>query len=168
MKPPDRPARRLAELSVCTALLLAVQVAMAPLPNIELVSLLILLDTRVFRRQALLIVYAFVLLEGLIYGFQLWWIAYLYVWTVWWATVTVFNRRQRPVLQWALLCGAFGLLFGGLCALLYLFFGGPAAAFGWWVAGIPMDLLHGAGNFTLTLILFRPLSSALDRVCPAA
>lgn len=60
--------------------------------------------------------------------------------------------------------GGFGLLFGALGALAYVPVSGPVGAFGWWVAGIPMDLLHGAGNFALTLVLFPPLSKVMERL----
>ena len=55
------------------ALLLVLQVSLSWLPNIELVSLLMILYTLVFRRHVWVILYVFVILEGLIYGFGLWW-----------------------------------------------------------------------------------------------
>ena len=70
-------------------------------------------------------------------------------------------RRAESPLVWAALSGCFGLLFGALCALVYWITGGWAFAVSWWVAGIPMDLLHGAGNFVVALALFSPLRRAL-------
>ena len=55
------------------ALLLAVQVVLAPLPNVELVSLLVALYAIEFPRQIPGALAVFVLLEGLIYGFGIWW-----------------------------------------------------------------------------------------------
>ena len=51
------------------AILFAVQVALSPLPNIELVSILCLVYTLTFGVRALGAIYVFVLLEGLLYGF---------------------------------------------------------------------------------------------------
>lgn len=150
-------------LAVCGAILFLSQLTLAVLPNIEVTSLLILLYTLTFGRKTLLIIYLFVLLEGLIYGFQLWWVMYLYVWTILWLGVTLLARRERTALQWAIFNGVYGLLFGGLCALSYLPVSGAVGAFGWWIAGIPMDLLHGVGNFVLTLTLFAPLRRVLSR-----
>lgn len=48
------------------------------------------------------------------------------------------------------LSGYFSLLFGALWALAYWATGGWAAAVSWGIAGIPMDLVHGAGNFRLS------------------
>lgn len=55
------------------AILLVLQVSLSWLPNVELVSLLLILYTLVFRRHVWFILYVFVILEGLIYGFGLWW-----------------------------------------------------------------------------------------------
>ena len=144
--------------SLLAALLLALQVGLAWLPNIELVTLLLILFAVWFGSHGWIILYVFVLLEGLIYGFGLWWLSYLYVWAVLMAAA-LFMRRFRPgPLSWALLGGIFGLLFGGLCSLSYLAAGGPSAAFAWWISGIPSDIIHGISNFILILVLFTPLS----------
>ena len=130
---------------------------MAPLPNIEPVSLLILVYTLVYGGQVFYIVYTFVLLEGLLFGFHLWWVTYLYIWTLWAAVVLLLRRgREKPPLMWAAASGAFGLSFGALDALPYLA-GGLMAAFSRWVSGIPFDVLHCLGNFFLALALERPL-----------
>ena len=150
-------ARDTAVLGLLTALLLGSKLAMAWLPNIEPVSLLILVYTLVFGRQVFYIIYTFVLLEGLIFGFQLWWVTYLYIWALWALAVFLLARgKGQPVLVWAAASGAFGLSFGALDALPYLA-GGPWAALSYWVAGIPFDLLHCAGNFFLALALEKPL-----------
>ena len=41
--------------------------------------------------------------------------------------------------------------------------GGIAAGVAWWVTGIPFDLLHGAGNFVVALLLYKPLRYCLQR-----
>lgn len=149
----------LVELSLCTALLLVIQVAMAALPNIELVTLLVMLYTRWFGRRTLLILLVFAFVEGLIYGFHLWWLMYLYVWPLLWLAVTLLGKTVRPAVVWAALGGLFGLVFGLLCSLPYLALGGIHTALGWWIAGIPFDLIHGCSNFVLILVLFSPLDS---------
>ena len=151
------PLRRLVLLSLLGVLLFAAKMVMAQLPNIEPVSLLILVYTLVYGGQVFYIVYTFVLLEGLLFGFHLWWVTYLYIWTLWAAVVLLLRRgREKPPLMWAAASGAFGLSFGALDALPYLA-GGPMAAFSRWVSGIPFDVLHCLGNFFLALALERPL-----------
>ncbi len=147
--------------ALLAALMMVLKMAMAPLPNIEPVSLLILVYALVFGRQVYYIVFTYVLLEGLVFGFGLWWLSYLYIWPLWAALVLLLGRSgTRPPLLWAAASGIFGLSFGALCALPYLA-GGPWAAFAYWTAGIPFDLIHCGGNFLQTLFLAEPLRRAL-------
>ena len=158
-------AREIVILGLMTAILLVAQVGMSFLPNIELVSLLVIVYTLVFRKKVLFIIYTFVLLEGLIYGFGTWWISYLYVWTVL-AGITWLLRDMESPLGWAIVNAAFGLLFGALTAIVNLFISGIGGMISYWVAGIPFDLLHCAGNFATALVLFKPLTLLLRRLLP--
>ena len=165
MEKPKRPRLTTYELvlyALLAALMFALQVAMAQLPNIEPVSLLLMVFTRVFGLKALLISYVFVLLEVLLYGLSTWTINYLYIWAV--LCVLVYALRAiRQQIVWAAVLGAYGLLFGLLCALPYLFIGGPGLAVSYFVSGIPFDLLHCAGNFVLALLLGEPLVKLTQR-----
>lgn len=134
---------------------------MAGLPNIEPVSLLVILFAVTFGRKALYPIYTYVLLEFVVYGFNLWSINYLYIWLIL-AIVAWCLRSCRSPLVWALVSGCFGLAFGALCAPVYLFTGGWAFALTWWVSGIPFDLLHAAGNFVIALALFKPLQKLME------
>ena len=159
---PRTASRRVVLRALLAAIVTVLQLAMAPLPNIEPVSLLLLVYTLVFGRDVFYIVFTFVLLEGLVFGFGLWWASYLYIWPLWTGIVLLIRRgEEKPPLLWAAVCGAFGLSFGALCALPYLA-GGPWAAFSYWTAGIPFDLVHCSGNFFLTLALERPLYRLLS------
>ena len=109
MKRPD--LRELTEMSVLAALTFAGKVAMASLPNIEPVSLMIMLMTVIYGRKALYPIYVYVMLEMLVYGFNLWNLVYLYIW-LFLAVPAYFMRPVRQRLPWAILSGAFGLLFG--------------------------------------------------------
>lgn len=151
-------ARTIAVLSLCTALVFGLQVAFAAIPNGECVTLLFILFTLYFRYRTLYIIYTFALLEGLTYGFGIWWVMYLYIWTILWALVMLMGKRQRPIWFWAILSAAYGLFYGMLCSIPYLFVGGPAMAFSWWITGIPFDLLHCVFNFVIVLVLFQPLN----------
>lgn len=141
----------------------AAKVAMAPLPNIEPVSLMVMLFAVVFGRKCLYPIYVYVLLEFLLYGLNLWSINYLYVWAVLALGAWLLRNMTHP-LAWALLSAVFGLLFGALCTPVYLAVGGPGYALSWWISGIPYDLLHCGGNFVMALVLFAPLRKLLDRL----
>lgn len=142
-------------------LLFALKLAMAQLPNLEPVSLLVMLLAVVFGWRSLAAVYVYVGLEILLWGPGLWNVPYLYVWALLFAASRALRRMRSP-LGWAALSGGFGLLFGALCAPVQLAAGGWAAAVSWWIAGIPWDLAHGAGNFVLALALFPLLRRRLE------
>lgn len=134
---------------------------MSGLPNIEPVSLLILLFTLEFPRETPLAITGFVLMQGIMYGFGIWWFMYVYIWFILMLLVMAFRRIDHP-LFWAVLNGAYGLAFGGLCALVYLPIWDLSAVMTWWLAGLRFDVSHMVGNFTLTLLLYYPLRKAIQ------
>ncbi len=148
---------------VLGALTFAAQVAMGFLPNIEPVSLFVILFALVFGWKALYPVYVFVAMEILFYGFSLWNVYYLYVWGILAVIAILFRRMQEP-LGWAILSGVYGLAFGALCAIADVFVGGFAYAGARWLSGIPFDLLHCGGNFVIALVLIKPLRLLLTRL----
>lgn len=158
----------LCAMAMMGVLLVVSKEALAALPNFEAVSLLIILFTLSFGARALGAVGIFLGLEGLLYGFGPWWVMYLYVWPLLWGLAMLFGRvlplRLNRGWQWALLSGAYGLAFGTLCSLTYLPVGGVRMAFAWIVSGLPFDAAHGAGNFVLMLVLYRPLHGVLERL----
>lgn len=153
--------RQIALFGMLGALTFGAKVAMAGLPNIEPVSLFVMLFAVTFGWKALYPVYLYVLLEILLYGIQLWNINYLYVWAVL-AAVAIAMRHLKNPLWWALLSGLFGLAFGLLCTPVYAAIGGFDYALRWWIAGLSFDLLHAIGNLVIALILFVPLRKLLD------
>ena len=155
--------REVVLFGVLGALTFALQVVMGLLPNIEPVSLLVLLFAAVFGWKCLYPVYVFVVMEILFYGLGLWNINYLYIWAVP-ALAGVLLRRMDGSLGWALVSGVFGLTFGALCGIVDIFIGGWAYALTKWASGIPFDVLHCAGNFGIALILFKPLRRVLERL----
>lgn len=143
------------------ALTFGAKFVMSGLPNIEPVSLFVMLFGVVFGFKALFPIGVYIALEILIYGIQLWNINYLYVWPILMVLAICMRSSHHPLI-WAVLSGFFGLLFGLLCAPVYLFTGGVQFAINWWISGIPFDLVHCAGNFVLALLLFVPLRRLLS------
>lgn len=145
------------------ALTFALQVVMGPLPNIEPVSLLVMLFAVTFGWKALYSVYIFVIMEILYYGINVWNIYYLYVWTIL-AVAAILLRRMKSPVAWALLSGVFGLLFGALCGIVDIFIGGFGYALAKWASGILFDVTHCVGNFVIALVLFVPLQKLMERL----
>ena len=156
-------ARQIVLFGMLAALTFALQVVMGPLPNIEPVSLLVMLFAVTFGWKAMYPVYIFVAMEILYYGFSVWNIYYLYVWGVLAVLAILLRRMEYPVF-WALLSGVFGLFFGALCAIADVFIGGFGYAAAKWVSGILFDVTHCVGNFVIALVLFKPLRTLMKKM----
>lgn len=155
--------RELALFGILGALTFAAKYVMSFLPNIEPVSLMVMLFAVVFGRKCLYPIYLYVAMEILFYGISLWNINYLYIWTVL-ALAAYLLRNMRHPLGWAVLSGAFGLLFGALCGIVDIFIGGFGYVVTKWISGIPFDVLHCAGNFVIALLLFQPLRGLMEKL----
>lgn len=156
-----KKTRALVLSSLLAALLIASKFALDGLPNIEVVSLLVILYTLELPRLAVSAVYTYIFVYGLLYGFGIWWFPQLYIWAVLMLLVHLL-RTCNSVFLWAIVNGLFGLCYGALYAVSYAILnGGFATGFAWWITGIPFDLLHGAGNFVAVLLLFKPIRYCL-------
>ncbi len=155
--------RQVVLFAMLGAMTFALQVAMAALPNIEPVSLLVMLFAVIYGWKSLYAVYVFVVMEILFHGLGIWNINYLYIWTVL-AVAAIALRKMESPLGWAILSGVYGMLFGALCGIVDVFIGGFGYAAAKWASGIPFDLLHCGGNFVLALVLWKPLRSLLERL----
>lgn len=155
--------RELVLFGVLGAMTFAMKMVMAGLPNIEPVSLTIMVYAAVFGLKALYPTYVYVAMEVLYFGLGTWNINYLYIWAILALAAYVLRGMKHP-LGWAVLSGAFGLLFGALCGIVDVFIGGFGYAVAKWVSGIPFDIAHCIGNFCIALILFAPLRSLLEKL----
>lgn len=141
----------------------AAKVAMAGLPNIEPVSLMVMLFAVTFGLKAVYPIYVYVLMEYALYGFGMWSFNYLYIWVILAGAAWLCRGVTNPF-GWAILSGMFGLLFGTLCAPVYFITGGWAYGISWWISCIPFDITHCIGNFVIALVLFVPLRKILERL----
>ena len=145
------------------ALTFALKFAMAALPNIEPVSLLMIVFGAVFGLKALYPCYVYVAMEILTFGIGTWNINYLYIWALIVLAAWLMRKTEQP-LAWALLGGVFGLFFGAFCAPVDVVIGGWSYALSKWISGIPFDALHCGGNFVLALIMYKPLRKLLEKL----
>ena len=145
------------------ALIEACKLVMQGLPNIEVTSFFVIMFTLMLGWKIVFVVPVFTAIEGCIYGFGLWWVMYLYAWPVLAAVVWLVRKKDSAIL-YSTISGIFGLLFGALCSVPYLFIGGPSMMFSWWIAGIPFDLIHGVSNFAIMLLLYKPVRNVMGRI----
>ncbi len=150
------------------AILYAVKAIMEAAPNIHLVGTLIVAYTVMYRKKALYPIYIYVLLCGLFGGFNLWWLPYLYVWTVLWGAVMLLPKNmpdKLAVIVYAIVCSLYGFLFGVIYApaqalIFGLDFKGTVA---WIASGLTFDMIHGVSNFCCGLLIL-PIIKLLKRI----
>ena len=149
--------------AVLGSLTFAAKYAMAALPNIEPVSLMVMLFGVIFGRRALWPIGVYVAMEVLFYGLGIWNIMYLYIWPLLGLLAWMLRKMEHP-LGWAVLSGSFGLLFGALCAPVDVVMGGMEYAVTKWISGIPFDIAHCAGNFVIALVMFQPMRKLMEKL----
>ena len=161
-------AREITVFGLLGALMYASKVVTSILPNVHLLGMFTMVFTLVYRKKALFPIYTYVLINGIFAGFAVWWIPYLYIWTVLWGVTMLLPQdlppKAKPIV-YMLVCAAHGLLFGTLYApaqalLFGLNFRGMIA---WIIAGLPWDAIHGCSNFFAGMLIV-PLTRLLRRL----
>lgn len=139
------------------------------LPNVHLVGVFIAVTTVVYRKWALLSVYIYVFIQGLVGGFALWWIPYLYIWDFLWLFIMLIPQslpeKVKNILYIAA-CALHGYLFGTLYApaQVLLFCGGNfKTMIPWIISGLPYDVIHGTSNLILGAAFIYPAVKILRR-----
>ncbi len=147
------------------ALMYASQLVMSALPNIHLTGMLVMLMTLLFRFKALIPLYVYVVIVGLVNGFNLWWIPYLYLWTVLWGMTMLIPKKiplRVAIFVYPAVCALHGFLYG----TLYTPFQAWAFGYTWeqtkiyMLQNIPFDALHGISNLCMGMLIV-PLLKAL-------
>ena len=160
--------REMAVFALLGAIMFLSKILMEFLPNIHMLGMFTMLYTIVYRKKALIPIYVFVLLEGVFAGFSMWWIPYLYIWTVLWG-VTMLLPKNMPVRiatpVYMAVCGLHGLSYGTLYAPFQaLVFGyNLKGTLAWIASGLPWDVVHMVGNIVLGSLIL-PLSKLLIKL----
>ena len=156
--------QKLTRIALLSAILYVSKLALDFLPNIELVSLLTILYTLVFGKEAFLIVTVFNLFQIIQWGIGSWTISYLYTWPLLCLLTLLLKKLiKEEFIVWSIVSGIFGLIFGSLFALVYIPVD-PAYALSYWIMGLPWDVWHAVWNFVLMLVLGKPLYKVLKRM----
>lgn len=160
--------REVTKFGMLGALMYASKMLLEIAPNVHLLGVFTMTFTFVYRKKALYPIYTYVLLNGLFSGFAMWWIPYLYIWTVLWAVTMLLPQKmskKTKMIVSMIVNACHGFLFGTLYApaqaiLFGLSFKGTIA---WIAAGLPWDIVHGISNFFCG-ILIVPLVSLLKKL----
>ena len=160
--------REAAVFAMLGTLMLCSKLVMEILPNIHLLGMFTMLYTVTFRAKGLIPLYIYIFLNGLYAGFAVWWVPYLYVWTVLWG-VTMLLPKNMPdkaaYIVYPIVCMLHGLSFGILYApgqaILYGFNFEQTLA--WIAAGVGFDIMHAVGGLAAGFLVL-PLSKLLKKL----
>ena len=153
----------LVAMGIMVGIIEVAKISLSLVLGVELVTLLFILSTLVFEKKTFYLLGSFLLVEGVLNGFGIWWIMYVYIWALLIFIVLRF-KHCKSIWFWSTLSGIFGFTFGALCCPIYYFVGGLNMAVSWWIAGISTDIAHGVSNFLLCMVLFVPLRRLLEKV----
>lgn len=154
--------------AVLGALMYCSKIIMEWAPNIHLLGMFTMTYTLVYRKKALIPIYVYVFLNGLFCGFALWWIPYLYIWTVLWGAAMLLPKNMPAKVS--------AFVYPGVCALHGLLFGvlyAPAQALlfnlnfkqmlAWIAAGFSFDIIHAIGNFAAGFLIL-PMVKLMNKL----
>ena len=150
--------REIAVFGMLGAMMFASKKLMEFLPNIHLLGVFIIAFTVVYRLKALYPIYTYVILDGIFAGFNIWWVPYLYIWTLLWGAVMLLPKKlpkKAKSFVYIGLCGLHGFLYGVLYAPAQAIFFKLSfqATLTWIAAGLPFDIVHGISNLVCGLLI---------------
>ena len=87
-------ALTIAQIGIMSATLSAGKTALAFMPNIEIVSLLIILYSIYFGKKVILAVYIFIAVECMIWGINIWTLMYIYIWPALSLVSVIFRKKD--------------------------------------------------------------------------
>ncbi len=160
--------RELVVFAMLGAMMLALKVAMQGLPNIHPVGVLTMVYTLVYRKKAICPLAVYIFLDGLLTGFSIYWVPYIYAFPLLWAVTLVLPRRMpAPIARivYPLVCGLHGLIFGILNLPAWMVTGMVTweTVLPWYILGLPYDCIHAVSNFCFGFFIL-PLRDLLQKL----
>lgn len=151
-------------IAVLAPILNITKLAMALIPNVEPITLLIIIYTLIFGfRKTMIITLIFVFIEGLMYGINMYFLQYLFVWPLLVILTYIFKKSiKENFFLWSIFSGAFGVLFGVLSSIPLMIFS-ETFAYSSIITGLPFDAIHLVGNYFLMLLLGEKIYSILKK-----
>ena len=151
-------AKDITLIAILSASLTAGKFVLSVVPNVEIVTFLMILYTVLFGyKRTLMVVAVFVTTEILIYGFGTWLLGYYILWPTLVILTHIISRTLKSEYGYAILSAIYGFTFGLFFALFESLFYGISYAIPYWISGIPFDIVHGTSNFIIMLVLYKPM-----------
>lgn len=156
--------RQIAYTTFLAAILWLVKISLASVPNVEMVTLLVIVygATLPFK-IGYPAVAIYVILDSMIFGFGDWVPALFIIWSLYFWVAAILKRWLFKSWHWAIVSAFFGIIFGSLFSIYYYFLYGTLSLI-YLIQGLPYDLIHAVSNFFIALILFEPVSKVLKKL----
>ena len=151
-------ANKLVLYAMCAALVVVSNELLAFLPNVELVTFLLMMYSLYFDlKGSIMIAVLFCFIQTLLYGVGIWTLMYFIVWPLLVFVTSCLKKQLNNYHRCALFSGMFGLCFGFLFSIPYFLI---SLKMGWiyFLKGIPFDLIHGIANYIIMIFLYEKMS----------
>ena len=143
--------------ALLAATIIVLKEALTFLPNIEVVTLLIMIITMTFNlSDALLITLVYVITETILYGFGIHTIPYIFVWFLIVFITYVLRKSINNYIKASILSFMFGLLFD-LPFSIPFFILSVNTGISYLLNGAVCSVVHALGNFILMVLLYDVL-----------
>lgn len=167
-------AIKLALTAVMAAVIEVGKLALAYIPNVEVVTLLCAVFGFVFGWTGIAATYIFILLECFVWGFNTWVLTYVIYWPIVTFVFMLLGRRNCDNRFIATLAAVTLTAFFGVLSSLV----DTGLLTGFWdrfwyrfsiiyVRGISFYITQIVCNLLLFLIVFKPLVNFVDKICPS-
>lgn len=143
--------------ALLAATIIVLKEALTFLPNIEVVTLLIMIITMTFNlSDALLVTSVYVITETILYGLGIHTIPYVFVWFLIVFITYALRKSIGNYLKAAVLSFVFGLLFDLLFSIPF-FMLSVNTGISYLLNGVVFSAVHALGNFILMVLLYDVL-----------
>lgn len=146
--------QRLCFSCICAAILVISKEFLAFLPNVELVTFLLIMYTIHFTlTSSLLICIVFCFVQIILYGIGMWTLPYFIVWPLF--VLLTYSIKTKLISDHlcALYSAILGFVFGFLMSIPYFMI---SIKTGWiyYLKGLPYDFIHLFSNYIIMLLLY--------------
>lgn len=143
---------------VCAAILVISKEILAFLPNVELVTFLLMMYALHFTlSSSILICIVFCFLQIILYGVGMWTLPYFVIWPLLVVIAYMLKMKLNTDHTCALFSALFGFVFGLLMSIPYFLI---SLKTGWiyYLKGLPYDFIHLFANYIIMLVLYDSIN----------
>lgn len=156
--------RNIVYCAMLSAILIVSKEFLAMLPNIELVSfLLIMYALHLPYKISITSSIVFCFIQMIMYGIGMWTPMYFVVWPLLVTITYKLRGKLNNSARCALYSGGFGLIFGLLFSIPYCFIS-ITMGIAYFMQGIVYDLIHGICNYIIMTLLYDPMKKVFPNI----